>query len=573
MSIHKFIRYVGFLAIVGEMAYAQTQPYSGPVDATQFAGADVGDKVNAAIASFGSGGCGTIAVPHGNYSLSKKIVKPRCVMLDFQNSTVTSTITNGPSIVTGSFLDTSAGHYLWGGIRNLKLVGPGGSDSYGLWLGGDTTNNFAPAGYNDFGSSYYNINIRGFAYGVAKGVAYQISFSSSTLEGNTYGWYEPGQFGGENMSMFGMQFVNNSKYGVYAPNQWANEFNCSFCSFDYNGDANMYVMNGSVTLMGGHMERCSGYDIDGPVTASAAMILNIVGMTFVNIGGSVGAPGGCPAFSGVDPAYIHVTGNNSNVTLGGGVELIRNHKMTSVINWAATGLSNALNVEPYIDPASDTAIGLQILVPGQANKIQSLSIPLYNQYVSNNRYFGGITVGEAQGGVFPGAGSIYASGPIGTSVNQGGSLPSVAAFPYSGSYLSWNAENLGDVDLLSPVPVTTPNAPSYNFYVNTTGKFQKVFSILHNGGFTIGPKGSYGIDGSGDATVNSITLPNSGGISNSTTHFSSTSITIGSEGGASTWFTGGAAPSGACTTGDLWSNRSGVPNAFYVCQGGAWIGK
>jgi hypothetical protein len=103
MSIHKFIRYVGFLAIVGEMAYAQTQPNSGPVDATQFAGAEPGDKVNAAIASFGSGGCGAIVVPHGTYSLSKKIVKPRCIMLDFENSTVSSTITNGPSIVTGAF--------------------------------------------------------------------------------------------------------------------------------------------------------------------------------------------------------------------------------------------------------------------------------------------------------------------------------------------------------------------------------------------------------------------------------------------------------------------------------------
>jgi hypothetical protein len=373
--------------------------------------------------------------------------------------------------------------------------------------------------------------------------------------------------------MFGMQFVNNSKYGVYAPNQSATEFNCSFCSFDYNGDANMYVMNGSVTLMGGHMERCSGYDIDGPVTTSAAMVLNIVGMTFVNIGGSVAAQGGCPAFKGVDPAYIHVTGNNSNVTLGGGVELIRNHKMGSLINWAATGFSNALTVEPYIDPASDTAIGIQTLPPGQAKNIQSLSIPLYSQYVSNNRYFDGITVGQAQGGGFPGTGSIFATGQIGTSVNQGGSVPPVDAFPYGGGYMGWNAENIGDVDLLSPVPVTTQNAPSYNFYVNTTGKFQKVFSILHDGGFTSGTKGSYGIDGSGNATVNSIALPNSGEISNATTHFSNTSITIGPKGGASTWFTGGAAPRGACTTGDLWSNRSGVPNAFYVCQGGAWVGK
>jgi hypothetical protein len=303
------------------------------------------------------------------------------------------------------------------------------------------------------------------------------------------------------------------------------------------------------------------------------MVLNIVGMTFVNIGSSVASPGGCPAFSGVDPAYIHVTGYNSNVTLGGGVELIRNHKMTSVINWAATGLSNALAVEPYIDPASDTAIGLPTLAPGQTKIIQSLSIPLYGQYVSNNRYFDGITVGQAQGGGFPGAGSIYATGPIGTSVNQSGSVPSVGSFPYGGGYIGWNAENIGDVDLLSPVPVTTANAPSYNFYVNTTGKFQKVFSILHDGGFTVGTKGPYGIDGSGNATLNSITVPSSGGTSNATTHVLNTSIAIGPKGGASTWFTGGAAPSGACTTGDLWSNRSGVPNAFYVCQGGAWVGK
>jgi hypothetical protein len=45
-----------------------------------------------------------------------------------------------------------------------------------------------PAGYNDFGSSYYNINIRGFAYDVAKGVTYQISASvRARFEGNKYG--------------------------------------------------------------------------------------------------------------------------------------------------------------------------------------------------------------------------------------------------------------------------------------------------------------------------------------------------------------------------------------------------
>jgi len=553
----------------------QATDINGILYATQFPGAELGVQVMGAIAAL-HGNCGSVVVPVGSYKLNTKIVKPRCVMLDFQNSIVSSTITDGPSITTGSFLDSSSGQYTWGGIRNLKLVGPGydrAPKSIGIWFGGDTTGAVAPKGHNDFGSSYTNLNIRGFNYAMAKGIAYQITLSSNTLDGNQYGWYEPGQFGGENIHMYGMQFVNNHTYGVYAPNQPANEFNCSFCSFDYNGAANIYVMNGNVTLVGGHMERCQGYDIDGPATASAAMILNIIGVTFVNIAGTTAQPGACGAFAGSDPAYIHVTGRNSNVTIGGGVELIRNHPMASFIRWDATGSSSALTVQPYLDPASSSAIGLPALQPGAAANIASLSIPLYDQYVPNNQYFRGITVGQAQGGTFPGTGSIFATGFIGASENQGGNLPTVGAFPFGGGYIGWNSENIGDVDLLSPVPVSTPTTNAFNFYVNSTGRFQKAFSIQHNGGFKIGTAGTFGIDGSGNAFVNSVSLAAGGEVSSAVTHFPTTSVTIGPRGSTNSWSTGSAPPTSQCVTGDLWSNRSGKPYALYVCQSGSWVGK
>jgi len=134
----------------------QATDINGILYATQFPGAELGVQVMGAIAAL-HGNCGSVVVPVGSYKLNTKIVKPRCVMLDFQNSIVSSTITDGPSITTGSFLDSSSGQYTWGGIRNLKLVGPGydrAPKSIGIWFGGDTTGAVAPKGHNDFGSSY-----------------------------------------------------------------------------------------------------------------------------------------------------------------------------------------------------------------------------------------------------------------------------------------------------------------------------------------------------------------------------------------------------------------------------------
>jgi hypothetical protein len=39
------------------------------------------------------------------------------------------------------------------------------------------------------------------------------------------------------------------------------------------------------------------------------------------------------------------------------------------------------------------------------------------------------------------------------------------------------------------------------------------------------------------------------------------------------WGVGRTAPTGSCATGSVFSNTSGTPNSFYVCQGGSWVGK
>jgi len=548
----------------------------GVENALRFPGADLGVQVNEAVTAL-KGKCGSVVVPNGDYVLSTKIAKPRCVILDFQNSVVTSTITSGSSISTGSNYATDTTVYTLGGIKNLKLIGPSSSaaGTVGIWIGGDVNNVYAPAGSNDFLDTFENITVQNFESGMEAGIAYQDTFRTVALAGNKYGYKVDGQFGGENMNMFGMEIVNNGTYGFYAPNMPASEYTCTACSIDYNGtgqagQAGIYIMNGHLNLYGGHMEQCGGYFVDGPVTTSAAMVINMEGVQLVAQGTSTVSPGGCPAF-GTDSAYIHVTGYNSSLVIGGGTQLIRNHPYRSVINWTATGLANTLHVEPIMDPGSNP--GLQVIPTAQAANIYSLDMPLYDQYVPNNQYSRGITVGQAQGGAFPGKGSIFATGFIGASVNQGGNVPAIDAFPFGGGYIGWNFENIGDVDLLSPVPVTTYTVNAFNFYVNSAGKFQKAFSIQHNGGFRIGTEGKFGIDGSGDASVNSISLPSDTEISSTTTRFSNPSISIGPRGSSNSWTSGMAAPTGNCTTGDLWSNRSGEPFALYVCQSGAWVGK
>ncbi|MBB5328539.1 hypothetical protein [Tunturiibacter gelidoferens] len=526
-----------------------TSRQSNVLEASLFPGSDIGAQVNNAIHALPVP-CGKITVAPGNYSLSTKIQKPRCVVLDFNGSTLTSTITSGASISTGSNFGTDTTIYAWGSIKNLKLYGPGLiAGTVGIWLGGDRNGVYAPTGNNDFLDSYENINIENFESGMDAGVAFQDAFYSDSLSANKYGYKVDGQFGGENMNMFGMQILNNGTYGFYAPNMPASEYVCMSCSIDYNGtgqsgQAGIYILNGRLTLLGGHMEQCGGYFIDGPTSTTVQQQLSISGMTFVASGKSTPSESGCPAFTAADPAYIHVTGYNSGINIGQGVEIIRNHTYTSFINWQATGAANELHVEPYSDPLTPTGVGLQTIGPGQNTAIGGLQIPIYAQYISTSQYFSSITVGSAVGGAFPATGDIFASGLLGTNINTGGRVPGTSAFPFSGGYMGFNSANNGDVDFYSPYSNPATSGEAYDFFLNYRTSFSKILSI----------------DRSGSITAN-------GAI------FQKGSIQIGVPGAASTVFSFATAPSGRCTAGDIGMNRAGIPNSLYICQAGTWVGK
>jgi hypothetical protein len=80
---------------------------------------------------------------------------------------------------------------------------------------------------------------------------------------------------------------------------------------------------------------------------------------------------GCPAFTTTDSAYIHVTGCNSGINIGQGVQIIRNPAYT-LVHQLGKRAANELHVEPYSDPESPTAVGLQTIAPGQNTAIAGL---------------------------------------------------------------------------------------------------------------------------------------------------------------------------------------------------------
>lgn len=76
-------------ALVPLLAWAQTQvDQSSQIKnrvpdflATDFAGADIGEKINNAFASFGAGRCGTVGIPPGSYTFSTTIyVRTGCIL-------------------------------------------------------------------------------------------------------------------------------------------------------------------------------------------------------------------------------------------------------------------------------------------------------------------------------------------------------------------------------------------------------------------------------------------------------------------------------------------------------------
>ena len=482
---------ITFAAIPGALAPAQTQKVyasSGALDAGDFPGADIGAKVNAAIAQL-AGACGAVRIDSGTYSFSTQIIKPRCVRLEGNNSTLSWAVGDSvtPAIVVGS---VSSADYTQGGVSNIHLSG-NGTGAVGIWLGGKGASPYnVPAGLSDFLETFSNVNVSGFQIGWGIGYnAYQDIWVGSSATNNQEGIEVVVPFGSENMNFHGFQCLNSSDRCFYAPDMLGATYNFISSSFDYNTNGAFYTMNGDLHLLGGHLEQSNNAipfdepDVDGVKTLS--------GMR-VSIGGSMNI-----VLSGATlPGIVRVFGWNSQVIIdSGSMVYAPNSTISSFVNWGGEGASGDARVGQYWNPTSINGINFPALslitsaAPSggrQAPAYQDL--PVFGQYAQTDHYETKATIASATIDAQTG------SGFIGAANNLNGQFPSTTPgtpLPYNGNFLAWNAEDHGEADYFNPYNAANTTDTGHSFYVNNYGAWNKI------GGFTRGaqvfaPNGVYG---------------------------------------------------------------------------------
>lgn len=223
-------------------------------NAALFSGADIGAKINAAIAAVG---CGTVLVPKGTYSFSTTIIKPRCVILRGQGLVATKlnyTPTSGVAVVVGD--NDSAAQYGVGGIEDIFIVGTSTglgttNTSIGMWVGGDPawgapcggsgSSGVIPCNYNADDQHYSNIGISGFETGLKTGNnAYVNTFTSSNIFGNWLGVTEAASSfnSGENNRFIGSDIFNNTAGAMSTAGPWK----LLGTSLDFNNDGTSTVL-------------------------------------------------------------------------------------------------------------------------------------------------------------------------------------------------------------------------------------------------------------------------------------------------------------------------------------------
>lgn len=289
--------------------------------ADQFPGADIGAKVNAAIAAL-PGGCGTVVIPVGTYNYATTIVKPRCVILAGQGSgrggggyggstggTVLNwTVTTGVGVAVGDGLGSL--EYPRGGIRDLTLNGPGvASASIGLWLGGDPAGTVLPS--TDFADSQdiRGIRIAGFGTGIEWGNNAWIErvTDSSIFRCGTGVSAAPGYANSAENNLFvGDAIFNNAGAAVAS----SPDLRFVDTSFDFNG-----APSTGAEYVDCHFEQQSGLFLsaDGATIIGGAAMLD--------------------ATSGTDTALFAAGGSTPGEWHISDLYVLSNHYVSEVLDW------------------------------------------------------------------------------------------------------------------------------------------------------------------------------------------------------------------------------------------------
>jgi hypothetical protein len=485
--IEKLIKGLVLLAVCGIASDAQTGAdkvltpgESGPngaVNALAFPGSDVGMKLNNAIDSVRSS-CGSVALPSGSYRLRTQVLKPRCVWIEGNNAQITSEISNGntPAIVTGS-LDADSHPYATGGIRNLRLAGPGiDSGTVGIYLGGSVGSIVAPKDAEDYLDNFENVAVSGFGSGYEKGTnVYQDVWFGGSSTANRYGFSDVGLYGSENMSFYGWEVLNNHVYGFYSLNTGSSEYHFIGCSFDYNGTATagvytggaFYFANGTMRVVSGHLEQYGGRFFDGPSTATVGFNwdLHISNGTQLVVGST-----------GTD-VLVNVVGFEGGVYIDPGVQIVNVGPIKSFLNWAAVGANGVLMIGPYWNPTARSGVTFPAFVQS-AGTITYVDVPHYSQYSPDYQFRKHQVIQSLS------AGTATDTGFVGSTGNSNGSQPSTSGvLPAYGNFLGWNADGTGGADFYNPFASTTGSA--FHWRIFNGQRWDNPMSLSRSGDLTI----------------------------------------------------------------------------------------
>jgi hypothetical protein len=341
-------------------AFAQTasRVAEDVLQAAQYDGADMGAKINAAIASL-KGGCGIVALPPGRFAVATQIRKPACVLIEGNGALLIAGPSELPAIVCGQLGSSLAGGdpgaYTPGGIVNLTLSGVDPNKSrYGIWLGGDPTGHAAPAGFTDFLERFENVHVRGFQYGYAIGAgAFQSTWFGGSIESNIDGmFFVPLHSGIENMNMHGTQILNNYGWGIDAPDaENYQELTLYGVSIDYNPAGAIRWANGQLAIFGGHLEQVTHAVISSP-PSNGHPVIKLIG-TGLGLEGATGS----------DEAFIEAGGTDEQLYLTSGITPGSEHPVKELVHWATAGASPLLFAEPYEYRVKNVARPLALVQP------------------------------------------------------------------------------------------------------------------------------------------------------------------------------------------------------------------
>lgn len=218
------------------------------------AGSEMGAWINSAIAALpgngagGSFGCGVVQLPYNSlYNFTTPIVKPRCTLIDLNQSSIGYTGSVAfPAVSIWDTFDVS--EPAQGGIINGRIFGGTGfspivSGSIGVMMGGllTPTSGYCLASNTSLCSATFqtfsNLGVVNFTDGFRVGSnSYINNWQSVSIAANTNGMhFLAANNSGENQNFQGSYFINNQAHDILVDPGGYVEVNMHSGSFDYTG--------------------------------------------------------------------------------------------------------------------------------------------------------------------------------------------------------------------------------------------------------------------------------------------------------------------------------------------------